>query len=327
MSIAEYCDFCKCKYSFEKKYFTDGQLTCSSCSQVCGFFIVGDSENEPRSFPINKNNEQDVLEENFTEEKKESNCKEKMVAETSFHSDNDDLKHEGSSSDTLTFDYLNNMRTQNYMYKNDSMLIKSFSKVDEVTKLLNLDSEVIEKTKENLKTLHSLKKFSARTLISVVVATIFNTSKQCNQQKNFRELYTKLKLTKEEKNEAMRLIGIFKANMSTPNTVSNTSNILGLVRQFCDELKMDQNEIQICLEVAENICEKGFIEGKMPNTIAAACICSYRNTFNNINDDFLDKLAQISSTYKNTIANAFYSLQNTSVDFKTGSLRILLKKE
>jgi len=173
-----------------------------------------------------------------------------------------------------------------------------------------------------------MKKFQGRSIIALVVSIIFMTSRQCNYPRNFKEIIKKLKLAREEKNESMRCITSLKDVITNSSENSVSSNILGLVRQYCDNLKLKEEVIKVTLEIAEKICEKGLIEGRLPNTVAAASVFYANSQLNHRVDlDFLECLSNVSNTYKNTISTAYSNLiKNCGLKLQTPStLKVSLR--
>ncbi|MCP4650266.1 MAG: hypothetical protein GY853_09350, partial [PVC group bacterium] len=156
--------------------------------------------------------------------------------------------------------------------KNNPAFVKGVAKLEEMASKLKLENIVIEKSKENLKTVYELKKFQGRSLISIVTSVIFASSKQCNYPKNFRDIVKTFNLSKEEKNETMRSITSLKDIIETSVESTMTLTTISLVRDYCLRLQLNEEFTRSSSEIAEKVCEKGLIDGKIPNTVASASI-------------------------------------------------------
>ena len=338
MSIANNCSFCKSDYIFNPEYYSKGKLTCSICAQVCEFYfldeMIADSCNADS--PSRSESQQLLYDKENTHNfrilgkgaKDSETCE--IIEGNQLQSINmlDEDIHNGERSlscDTL-YDLVETKKVddtkridEKTKEKIKPTLSKSFDKLEELSYILKLDKQIVEKSKENLRTVYEMHKFQGRTITSLVIATIFTTCRQCNTPRNFKEIVNKLHLSKEDKNNSMRSIMCIKNVIENSNENTLTTNILGLVRKYCSDLNLNQEILKTTLEATENICEKGLLEGRLPSTVAAACVFYTYSKFTKkatLRDVFLDQLVYVSNTYKNTITNALHHINKSYSDSK-----------
>jgi len=347
MSIAEQCNLCKNKLANFTNNDSKVRLTCASCGAECDYFFLENEKNDPPDLKNEKNDPPDLVankdtippdktymtpvEEELNICNKSSNVSssdgENNTADHTDHNENNENNYHNYNNEEIRenkTDSLKNIKTTNinidkqvisqnngyHVYKNNPIFAKGLAKLDEFAEILNLEYSIIEKSKDNLSLVYSLKKFQGRSLVALVVSVIFATCKQYNYPKTFKEIEKLLKLNKEVRCETMRSISSLRDIVVNSTTIS--SNVMGLVRKYCENMKLNQGFTNACVEIAEKICDKGFIDGKLPSTVASACIF-YVDCYLKLKIDevFLNNLCEASSLNKNTITNAYNSLRDS----------------
>jgi transcription initiation factor TFIIIB Brf1 subunit/transcription initiation factor TFIIB len=212
---------------------------------------------------------------------------------------------------------LNSNQFSHFKLMSNPLFVKGIEKLDSFSEKIKLDSYIIEKAKDNLKLAYEMKKFQGRSITALIISIIYSTSKQCGVPMNFKDLVKDLKISKEEKYEAMRTFNSLKDFIAPNENVTISDITINLVKKYCENLNIKDNVTNTCIEVAENICRKGLIEGRLPNTVASAAIfyviCAVKNCYFEV---LLDKIGGVSNVCKTTIASAYFSLKEKCKSMK-----------
>jgi len=205
MSIAECCSICQFSYTFNHKYFKNGEITCTKCRATCEYYFLADNNDSQRIDPpdisseenlmppqilnttdktdntdlnYNENNKNNKFVEEMNNIKNDKECQTKQIDEKEkeekeeklnvYNSQNLQYKEvkeckddedkeiiEELSSRTSSFSNFEEQVKCNIVkdnielfYKNHPIFLKGINKIDDLSKILDLEIPVIEKSKE-----------------------------------------------------------------------------------------------------------------------------------------------------------------------------------
>lgn len=188
-----------------------------------------------------------------------------------------------------------------YFGNGNTTFLRGTKKLEEIASTMDLHNNVIEMAKENLKKVEESKKLKGRSLNAVIASILHATCKQCNNPKTIKDFIEVLQL---DRKDVMRCYSSIKDILKTDNQLSNTQNVIGLVRIFSNKLNLSPKLTETAKEISEKICKIGMIEGRNPATIAASSIL-HACLITGYDKITKAKISTASQICENTISNAY----------------------
>ena len=290
MSQFEQCIYCKATNSFTTDYKA-GQVACSSCGTVQDERLIDDTQ-EWRNFGS----------ENTGNSSTDGN---RCGAPTSPYLEGATLS---TSISVKTKNSTLSKYSNRFFGNGNSTFMRGVKRLEELSSILDLHTNIIDRAKDNLKKIEESKKLKGRSLEAVIASILFATCRQCKAPRNLKDIIQILNL---KKNDVMRCYASIKAVLNVDNQTTVTQNTLGLVRQYCNKLGLPPNIAEASREIAEKLCTIGLIEGRNPSTVATASILHATNLYRyeKTNKKEISIVSRISET---TITHAYNIIMTNS---------------
>lgn len=200
---------------------------------------------------------------------------------------------------------INRIQHRNINNSNNSHQ-RTNKRVDEMCDTLSYSNKVKEKAKELISKVEEKKKLKGRNLDCVIAAVIYKVFKNLDMPKSLDEISNNFNLQKKSVSKCFNAI----KNIINDSSDRKPVNIIGLVENFNEKLKVEKEMKNLSIEICDKVCKLGVIEGRNPVTIASACIL----IANNLLQKNLTKknICEQTKTTENTLKKAY----NQLVQFK-----------
>lgn len=186
---------------------------------------------------------------------------------------------------------------------------RGLDKIEELAIKLDLLMAIVEKSKDVYKNVIDNKKLKGRSLEGISAAILYHVCRQNNANRSLQDIVSKLKL---EKKEFVRCFKSIEPLISSEYDRGNIENTVGLTHVYCNKLDIDIKIRTAAEEITKEVCEKEYLAGRNPSTVAGACIMFTLNLFN---EQYERKdLSKVSQIGESTIQNAYQIIKNNKED-------------